>query len=155
MRVAFDLDDTLIPVGRRFRTEPPSSALLAWAAPERLRCGAGRLLRELRAEGHEIWVYTTSLRPAWMIRLLFGAYGVALGGVVNQAIHLAWEGRQSAAAPMPSKYPPAFGIDVLVDDSTGVALEGEKHGFRVITIAPFEDHWVDIVRDALRRDIRG
>jgi hypothetical protein len=47
------------------------------------------------------------------------------------------------------------GIDVLVDDSSGVALEGEKHGFRVITIAPFEDHWVDIVRDALRRDIRG
>lgn len=41
-----------------------------------------------------------------------------------------------------SKYPPAFGIDMLVDDSPGVVLEGQRYGFRVIQISPEDEQWV-------------
>ncbi len=153
MRVAFDLDNTLIPVSRPLETEAPTHLFLRWVMPERLRTGAAELLRELIAEGHEVWIYTTSLRPVWMIRLLFRAYGVRLAGVVNQPIHARWE-RQGGtpAGPIPSKFPPAFGIDVLVDDSQGVAIEGERHGFAVVRVAPSESDWTNIVRNGLSTD---
>src|ERR1043165_4063353 len=112
MRIAFDLDDTLIPVGRRFATEAPSRWPWSWFAAERLRLGAADLLRELSADGHELWIYTTSLRPAWMIHALFRAYGVRLAGVVNQAAHVAWCRTQDPGRHFPSKFPPAFGIEV-------------------------------------------
>src|SRR5574340_1551298 len=110
VRVAFDLDDTLIPAGRSFATEEPASRVLGMLVSERLRVGAGRLLRDLAAEGHQVWIYTTSFRPIWRVWLLFRAYGVRLTGVVNQAVHDRWVGSNGQDGPMPSKYPPAFGI---------------------------------------------
>lgn len=152
MRVAFDLDDTLIPISRPLETEAPTHLLLRWVVRERLRTGAAQLLRELIVEGHEVWIYTTSLRPVWMIKLLFRAYGVALAGVVNQPIHARWERQGSTRGAIPSKFPPAFGIDILVDDSQGVAVEGERHGFAVVRVAPSESDWANIVRSGLSTD---
>ena len=148
VRVAFDLDGTLIPVGRQFQTEPPARRVLGVLANERLRAGAGSLLRELVAEGHEVWVYTTSLRPEWQIRLLFRAYGVRLSGVVNQGVHDEWHGQGGGMSP--SKFPPAFGIDLLVDDSCGVAAEGQEHGFHVLVVSPSDESWANEVRTACR-----
>jgi len=110
LRVAFDLDDTLIPVAHGFPTDPPSNLLLRWLIKERLRSGTRDLLRSLIADGHELWIYTTSLRPAWAIRLTFRAYGIVLGGVVNQADHAKWVRWPDPMTTSPSKYPPAFGI---------------------------------------------
>ena len=45
------------------------------------------LLRELRSEGHEVWVYTTSLREPVRLRLWFAALGVRLEGIVNGTRH--------------------------------------------------------------------
>ena len=44
-----------------------------------------------------------------------------------------------------SKYPPAFGIDVLVDDSQGAVLEGKRYGFQVIQVSPQDEQWVENV----------
>ena len=49
----------------------------------------------------------------------------------------------------PSKYPPAFGIDLHVDDSPGIAIEGEQHGFRVLVIASDDPGWVTRVLEAV------
>ena len=49
MRIAFDIDDTLIPSSRdMFAVEEPSGLFRRWLARERFRVGAGRLLRALR-----------------------------------------------------------------------------------------------------------
>jgi hypothetical protein len=40
-----------------------------------------------------------------------------------------------------SKYPPAFGFDVHVDDSRGVGIEGERHGFKTIIVAVDDKNW--------------
>jgi hypothetical protein len=142
MRIAFDLDDTLIPGAFPFPTERPTlPARLLGGEP--LRLGTVGLVRELRRRGCDVWVYTTSLRSPFSVRLLFLCYGLRLGGVVN-ADTRAHALRLRGQAPGPrhcSKYPPTFAIDLLVDDLEGVRLEGEQFGFRVLRVAPEDDGW--------------
>lgn len=45
----------------------------------------------------------------------------------------------------PSKYPPAFEIDLHIDDSEGVRKEGDIHGFKVLVVNPDDEHWVEKV----------
>lgn len=147
MRIAFDIDGTLTPLGAG---QFPAAALpfplrLLWREP--LREGAAALMRELQADGHEVWVYTSSLRSPAYLRLWLRCAGIRLAGVVNGDAHAqALRGRVVA----PSKFPPAFGIDVLVDDAAGVAMEGQTHGFRVVLVAPADRAWADKVRAACR-----
>lgn len=147
MRIAFDIDGTLTPLGAgQFPAAPlPFPLRLLWREP--LREGAAALMRELQADGHEVWVYTSSLRSPAYLRLWLRCAGIRLAGVVNGDAHAqALRGRAVA----PSKFPPAFGIDVLVDDSAGVAMEGEAHGFRVVLVEAGDRAWADTVRAACR-----
>jgi len=45
---------------------------------------------------------------------------------------------------------PPFGIDLFVDDSDGVMLEGEMHGFGVIVVDPGDPCWASKVKAACR-----
>jgi hypothetical protein len=151
MRIAFDLDDTLIPAyPGSFAVERPRGLLGRLLAPELLREGSARLLGELARAGCDLWVYTTSLRRPLAIRLLFRCYGVRLGGVVNQDVHLRWMRRRGNRV-FCSKYPPAFGIDLLVDDSAGVWEEGREFGFRVLHVRPDDRQWGEKVLAAAGR----
>jgi hypothetical protein len=49
-----------------------------------------------------------------------------------------------------SKYPPAFGIDLLIDDLEGVRCEGDRFGFRVLCVAPDDELWAEKVLAAIR-----
>jgi hypothetical protein len=147
MKIAFDLDDTLIPGSRGMPCEPtvPWSWLRPWFN-EPLRRGTRHLLAERTRSGWDVWIYTTSYRDPLYLRIWFLLLGVRLGGVVNQAIHdrvlagkLA-EFKRNGRYP-PSKYPPAFGIDLLVDDLEGVRLEGKQYGFAVVRVAPDDPDW--------------
>ena len=147
MRVSFDLDDTLIPSADMPSEPAPFLARLILREP--LSIGALPLLRELRAQGHEVWIYTTSLRLPLRIRLAFLAMGIRLGGVVNQRTHDQAMESQPDRLRGVSKYPPAFGIDLHVDDSEGVLIEGERHGFLVIRVDIRIDSWPSTVREAV------
>lgn len=48
-----------------------------------------------------------------------------------------------------SKYPPAFKIDLHVDDSKGVEIEGEQYGFQTIIIDEEYPDWVKLVLQRL------
>jgi len=137
MRIAFDLDNTLIRGACAFPLATPKYAF--WArllGAEPLRAGITELGAYCRAHGWEIWVYTTSYRSAAYIRWLFWLHGMRLAGVVNQARH------DREVTVRSTKYPPQFGIDLLLDDSEGVRLEGERYGFEVLVINPADAHWV-------------
>ncbi|WP_400193806.1 hypothetical protein [Hymenobacter sp. B81] len=144
MRVAFDLDNTLIRSAHPFALETPR---LGWLARlfghESLRRGTPELMRYCRQQGWEVWVYTTSYRSRGYIRRLFWLHGLGLDGVVNQTLH------ERDVTARCSKHPPTFGIDVLVDDAPGVGLEGERHGFRVIVVRPDDEQWVETVKTRL------
>lgn len=146
MRISFDLDDTLICYGDGVPREPRLPWLLRlFVRDEPLRRGARRLLRELDDRGHEVWVYTTSHRRAGAVRRWFRAHGVRVARVVNGAENAKSFGHASS----PTKRPHAFGIDLHVDDSEGVAIEGEQYGFRVCVVEPSCSDWVEQVLSAV------
>ena len=143
MRVSFDLDDTLI-CPPATPAEPPLPSWRRWRHPEPLRRGAVALIRDLRARGCSAWIYTTSFRPPGSVRRWLRAHGARVDGVINQDRHDRVVGRQG-----PSKYPPAFGIDLHVDDLPGVVLEAQRHGFAALIVAPDDPDWADKVRAAV------
>ena len=151
MRIAFDLDGTLIPApGSPMLVERPN-VLARAISREPLRAGTLNLLRGLRREGHEVWIYTTSLRNPMRLSAWFGTGGVRLDGIINQARHDAAM-REGSIPASCSKYPPAFGIDWLVDDARGVQIEGERLGFSVLLIEAHDTAWCSRVRSLLRNN---
>ncbi|WP_022822494.1 hypothetical protein [Hymenobacter norwichensis] len=136
MRIAFDLDNTLIRCGYDFPLEKPARSM--WAkllGGEPLRRGVVVVAEYCRQREWEVWVYTTSYRSHWYIRKLFWLHGIKLGGVVNQQRH------DREVTPRCTKHPPTFGIDLLIDDSEGVRLEGEKFNFKTVVIQPQNTEW--------------
>lgn len=145
MRISFDLDDTLICYGAGVPAEPVPSWFRRILAPsEPLRRGARDLMRQLQSRGWELWVYTTSHRSPRSIRRWLRSYGIRVADAINQDIHNEYLRRGPNDYP-PSKNPKAFGIDLHVDDSEGVRIEGEKHGFRVVVVTPEDGAWAEKV----------
>ena len=146
MRISFDLDDTLICHGGTVPCERRLSWLLrAWLGGEPLRRGAVALAATLRADGHELWVYTTSHRNARRVRRWLRVHGVRVDRVVNGAEH----DRCFGAGSSPTKRPHAFGIDLHVDDAPGVKIEGDRHGFAVCVVDPADERWTEQVLAAV------
>ncbi len=145
MRISFDLDDTLICYGPNFPSEPR----LPWykrifSGNEPLRLGARALISRLQASGWEVWIYTTSRRRVAYIRRWLWWHGIQVAGIINQDVHEANFCR-SPTHRSPSKNPRAFGMALHVDDSEGVRMEGETHGFEVLVISPHDADWMDKV----------
>lgn len=150
MRISFDLDDTLI----CRQTETPAEPGLPWLArllstQEPLRLGTLALMRQLQSEGWELWIYTTSLRKPSMVRRWFRFHGIVIAKVINQDTHQAAAIR-AATGTWPSKNPAAFGIDLHVDDSQGVYLEGQQYGFAVIVVDVNDQSWAARVSAAAK-----
>jgi hypothetical protein len=144
MRIAFDLDNTLIRGAHPFALEAPTRRF--WArllGKESLRAGIVALAAYCQRQGWEVWVYTTSYRSAGYIRRLFWLHGIRLAGVVNQARH------DREVRVRSTKYPPQFDIDLLIDDSEGVRIEGERYGFEVLVVSPTDADWVAKVQARL------
>ena len=49
----------------------------------------------------------------------------------------------------PTKYPKHFNIDLHIDDSIGVKMEGEMFGFQVLQIDTLIDEWVETILKAV------
>lgn len=148
MRISFDIDDTLACQLEHSAVE--HSRLPAFVhrwLGEPLRSGTRSLIRDLRRQGCSIWIYTSSGRTPSYIRRWLLLYGIRVDGVVNSDRHyqaVAAQGLSNA----PSKYPLAFDIDLHVDDSEGVRIEGVEHGFRVVVVDPQDPSWAQKVLEA-------
>ena len=149
IRISFDIDDTLACQLHHCAVEASRlpACVHRWLG-EPLRIGTRSLTRELRRQGCSIWVYTSSGRTPSYIRRWLLLYGIRVDGVVNSVLHnraLTAHGLSNA----PSKFPPAFDIDLHVDDSEGVRIEGHDHGFRVVVVHPQDESWAQKVLDAV------
>jgi hypothetical protein len=150
MRISFDLDDTLICYQMGALHEPDRVPwwLRMWVR-EPLRLGAVELFRELRDNGHDLWIYTTSYRNPRLIRWWLWCYGLRVGGVINQDRHEYYLGRQGR-----SKDPAKFGIALHIDDSWGVWLENRLEA-NVCAVIFDDPDWTLRVRDAVDRLTRS
>jgi hypothetical protein len=150
MRIAFDLDDTLIPGRIPFPVEPlPPGWFRYRLCTEPLRLGTVSLFNELRGLGHEVWVYTTSFRNSLATKLLFLGYGTRVTRVINGDVHRKQIARFGEAYKLCTKYPPAFAIDLLVDDCEGVLLESRRYNFDMLRVVPEDPSWSQLVRERI------
>jgi hypothetical protein len=101
-------------------------------------------MQALAERGCRIWVYTSSRRSPRYLHGWFRYTGIRLEGVATLCRHEEVVGYRG-----PSKYPPAFGIGLHVDDSPGVAIEGEVHGFNVVIVSPDDESWASRVLRAV------
>jgi hypothetical protein len=149
MRISFDIDDTLVCRGLPLSVESgylPRFVLQRLCEP--LRGGTRALVNELRRRGCSVWIYTTSGRTPFQIQLWLFLHGIRVDGIVNDERHRhELSGRRFLR--LPSKYPLAFGIDLHVDDSEGVRMEGDDHGFRVVVVRPEDQHWAEKILQAV------
>ncbi len=148
MRISFDIDDTLI-CDSSVPTEQWVPWWRRWRYPERLRRGTRSLLIALTRRGCRLWIYTSSGRSPQYLKAWFASFGIPLEGVVNLDRHERVVGLRG-----PSKFPPAFGIDLHVDDSSGVAMEGADHRFAVLVVSPGDSDWVERVLSEVDARIR-
>jgi len=146
MKISFDLDDTIIPGTKTFETER-QTLLHQFLGLERIRKGTIELFAALRRDKHEIGIYTTSYRSEFNIRLTFLLNGFRVDFAINQQTHL---DRLKYMQIKPSKYPNEFGIDIHVDDSKGVEMEGEKYNFRTIIIDENEPNWSNKILEKIK-----
>ena len=150
MRIAFDLDDTIIRGRVPFPLEPrPPNPLARLFCRERIRLGCVRLMNDLHNANHEVWIYTTSFRSPFWTRLSFRAYGTRITHMINRRDHDRKMGQMNQGLKRCSKFPPAFGIDLLIDECRGVLLESQEFNFPVIQIDPHDDEWDDKIRQAV------
>jgi len=149
MRISFDIDDTIV----LYEPGAPVERLVPWwwrwRFQEPMRFGTQALMRTLLAHGHELCIYTTSYRSPFYLRGWFRSIGVKLVDAINQDVHDRKVKKSAFPGYVPSKYPPAFGIDLHIDDSEGVAMEGREHGFRVVVVSPHDEQWATRVLSAV------
>jgi len=136
MIISFDLDDTLISKNK-FELEK-SNLLQQFFGLENLRKGTIDLFRELKKQKHQIYIYTTSYRSESRIKWTFYSYGVSVDFVINQQKHQKSIRKKDIYC---SKFPPMFNIDIHIDDSIGVEMEGQKYGFKTIIISEKDENW--------------
>ena len=146
MKISFDIDDTLT-ANNAFSLER-QSALQRILGVEQIRLGTKELFKELRKRGHKIWIYTTSFRSVTKIRFMFFSYGIPVDEIINQQIHVKTIKKFNLTI---SKYPSAFGIDLHIDDSPGVGIEGELHGFKTIIVSVNDQNWVNTVLQEIQK----
>ena len=149
MRISFEFDDLLVLHDSPLPGEVVVPWWWRWRYPERMRRDAKAMLQTLHAAGHEPWIYTTSLRQPRFLLGWFKRAGIPIREVIDQHRHDQAVNKSQFAGYVPSKYPPAFGIDLHVDHAEGVAAEGAEHGFRVVVAAPTDADWVRRVLEAV------
>ena len=156
MIVSFDLDDTLFVSEKAFQTEPPLPFPLRLLYKERLRAGTVALLRRLREQGHQVWIYTTSYRSERYIRQLFRQYGIRFDGIINRPRHLK-EVQKNNPQPLPQKMPAFYRIGLHIDDEDVIHQNGRRYGFRTFKVCDPDEHWVrKVIAEAERiRDIEA
>ena len=141
MIISFDLDDTIIPGTKTFHTEN-QNLLQRLTGIEKIRKGTIGLFKQLRSRGHGIYIYTTSFRPTLKTKLTFMSYGIPVDRVINQQCH---DRELKETKTRCSKFPPAFGIEIHVDDSLGVRMEGDKFKFKTIIIEENDLNWTEAI----------
>lgn len=141
MIISFDIDNTLVPYSDEFEVEE-RKLLSRMMGAERIRKGTIELWVKLQNKGHEIWIYTTSNRSVFSLKKTFRSYGLTPTKFINGKINQETLRRNNCQA---SKNPKLFGIDVHIDDSKGVEVEGEQFGFRTIIIDVSDKAWVEKV----------
>ena len=144
MIISFDLDDTLIPPSEADFPTEKRNILQRILGVERIRYGASDLFRHLKEQGHKVGIYTTSYRPKLKLRIHLLTYGISPDFIITEKENRIELTRRQISC---SKYPPAFNIDLHIDDSLGVEREGQSFNFQTIIIKKDDTEWLNKIKN--------
>lgn len=148
MKISFDLDDTLIPSSKGDFPTENRNLIQRILGIEFIRKETRQLFNELKSAGHQVGVYTTSFRSPFKIKFQFLTYGIKTDFIVNQTINAK---RLRELNISSSKYPPAYNIDLQIDDLRGVGMEGDKFGFETVIISKTSSNWTEVIKGRVLR----
>ena len=77
---------------------------------------------------------------------MFYLYGIPIDMAINQETH---NNQFRKSKVRTSKFPPAFNIDIHVDDSPGLKIEGDNYNFRTIIIDETDRNWAQTILEKL------
>lgn len=146
MRVSFDLDEVLFVNPETHMTEPPLPFPFNRIFKERLRFGTRDLIRQLRDEGFEVWVYTSSFRSEKYIKTLFFLYHIRFDDIVNGTRHLK-EVQGNRKDMYPQKMPSKYRISLHIDDESVICTAGKAYGFNVYQLDAHDDNWKEKIME--------
>jgi len=146
MNISFDLDSTLIPNGKEFETEKRSGIAKLFGIEE-IRKGTRELISVLQNQGHKIHIYTTSFRSKGKIRRTLRYYDIKVNSIINEKENRRVLKSQNINS---SKYPPAFDLDLHIDDLKGVGIEGERLNFKTIIVETTDKNWVEKIERGIK-----
>lgn len=150
MIVSFDLDDTLFVAEDNFKIEQKLKFPFCYIYKETLRKGTIELIKYLKDNNINVWVYTTSYRSERYIKGLFKCYGITFDNIINGQKHQI-EVQAGKTDPMPSKYPGKYRIALHIDDDISVAQNGNVYGFKVFTVGEQDDMWVNKIIEQVEK----
>lgn len=78
---------------------------------------------------------------------MFLSYQISVKKVINQRLHNEVLREQRNRT---SKYPPAFNIDIHIDDSLGLKIEGERYNFATVIIEENDNTWQETILEAIK-----
>lgn len=142
IRISFDLDEVLFVNPKTHKTEPRPPIPFNILFRERLRLGTIELIRRLKKEGFEVWVYTSSFRSTHYIRSLFALYRIRFDGIVNGDRHLK-EVQGNRKEVLPQKMPGKYRISLHIDDEPIYLKHARSYGFNMLLLDEEDDSWVE------------
>ena len=142
MIISFDLDGVLFVDPQEVKTEPPLNPVLMRFFPDHLREGTVRLINRLRKDDYAVWVYTSSYRSEFYIRMLFRLYRVKFDHIVNGFRHDR-EVQRNKKERLPAKLPNFYHIPLHIDDEESVLRHGKEYGFHVLQISGPDPQWTE------------
>lgn len=105
------------------------------------------MIAELKSQGHNVHIYTTSFRTNRKIRLTLNYYGIKVDRIVNQNKNRRELKNRNINS---SKFPPAFGFDIHIDNSNGVGIESERNNFNAIIIEQTDKNWIEKIKTEIK-----
>lgn len=150
MIVSFDLDGVLFVNPAKFETEPPLNFPLDRFFPERLRKGTVDLIRRMKEQKFEVWVYTSSYRSELYIKAMFWNYHVRFDKIINGYIHDR-DIQGDRKMRLPSKLPCFYHISLHIDDEETVVQDGCANGFNVLKVNDPDPLWAEKVLQEANR----
>ena len=153
MRISFDLDETL--TTSRLAEAEPGQAWWGWFFfQEPLRRGTRNLLKNLRSQGHEVWIYTSSVRSVTTISWWFASYGITLDGIVNERLSRPALKAAAQEGILASKYPPYFDIDIHIDDDPNLVRDLQGTSCIPILVDRNDLQWIAALMGKLKPILR-
>jgi len=113
-----------------------------------MRKGTPQVINMLKSRGHQVGIYTTSFRKTSAIQFWLICYRTKADFIINEQRNSMVKLKTEVNS---SKYPPAFNIDLHIDDLPGVGMEGTKYGFKTLIIPSEETDFSQCVYDEVER----